>query len=265
MKDAYYFPHDSNARLDVKMIKFRAKHGYEGYGIFWAIIEVLRDQAEWKLSVDDLDVLSLSIQVDTDKLKLIIDDLVDIKLLKRTANYIYSESLTRRMQYFEDRKNTYRNNGKKGGRPKANEKLNKTYSKPTGYDLLKQNESKTKAVKVSKESKGKEEAILSFFSDYSRWSEQGLTEKSIITGRNGSIGDTKIQKALIWDMCQHISTDITRANARWYFIRILDKSFVTHQGDDMTVRLLYEDIKSMYERGWLKTATDNDKPNGINV
>lgn len=44
-KDTYYFQHDYNARTDMKIRKVIAKHGYLGYGIFWAIIEDLYNNA----------------------------------------------------------------------------------------------------------------------------------------------------------------------------------------------------------------------------
>lgn len=45
MKDAYYFSHDYNVRSDIKIKRLIAKHGYEGYGIFWAIVEDLYNNA----------------------------------------------------------------------------------------------------------------------------------------------------------------------------------------------------------------------------
>lgn len=40
-KDTYYFSHDYNARNDNKIKKLISKHGFAGYGLFWAIIEEL--------------------------------------------------------------------------------------------------------------------------------------------------------------------------------------------------------------------------------
>jgi hypothetical protein len=34
MKDAYYFPHDSNARMDIRIVELRDAHGWAGYGIY---------------------------------------------------------------------------------------------------------------------------------------------------------------------------------------------------------------------------------------
>ena len=43
-KDAYYFPHDSNATEDPKMMLLIDELGMEGYGIFWMLLEALRNQ-----------------------------------------------------------------------------------------------------------------------------------------------------------------------------------------------------------------------------
>lgn len=44
-KDSFYFSHDYNSRNDPKIKKLLAKHGFLGYGIFWAIIEDLYNNA----------------------------------------------------------------------------------------------------------------------------------------------------------------------------------------------------------------------------
>ena len=41
MKDTFYFSHDYNTRNDGKIKKLIAAHGFEGYGLFWAILEEL--------------------------------------------------------------------------------------------------------------------------------------------------------------------------------------------------------------------------------
>ena len=45
-KDAYYFTHDSNAKYDPKCALLIDQLGMEGYGIYWMLIEVLRDQPD---------------------------------------------------------------------------------------------------------------------------------------------------------------------------------------------------------------------------
>lgn len=45
MKETFYFSHDYNARYDHKIKRLIAKHGYLGYGLFWAIVEDLYNNA----------------------------------------------------------------------------------------------------------------------------------------------------------------------------------------------------------------------------
>ena len=40
-KETFYFSHDYNARNDMKIKKLIIMHGYEGYGLFWSLIEDL--------------------------------------------------------------------------------------------------------------------------------------------------------------------------------------------------------------------------------
>jgi hypothetical protein len=44
-KDTFYFSHDYNTRTDSKIKRLLVVHGYTGYGIFWAIIEDLYNNA----------------------------------------------------------------------------------------------------------------------------------------------------------------------------------------------------------------------------
>ena len=57
-KDAFYFPHFCNARNDRKLRRIRKELGVEGYGIYYMILEVLREQDEFKYPIEDLDLLS---------------------------------------------------------------------------------------------------------------------------------------------------------------------------------------------------------------
>ena len=57
-KDAYYFPHFCNARADRKLKRLRKELGIEGYGIYFMILEVLREQTDFKYPVEDIDLLA---------------------------------------------------------------------------------------------------------------------------------------------------------------------------------------------------------------
>jgi uncharacterized phage protein (TIGR02220 family) len=57
-KDAYYFPHFSNARHDRKIQRLRKELGIEGYGIYFMLLETLRDQHDLTFPMKDLDLLA---------------------------------------------------------------------------------------------------------------------------------------------------------------------------------------------------------------
>ncbi len=68
-----YFNHDGNARNDIKLIRLRSKIGYEGYGIYFAVLELLFSE-ENKLCIDDYDTLAYGLQCEPEKLRSVIED-----------------------------------------------------------------------------------------------------------------------------------------------------------------------------------------------
>jgi hypothetical protein len=93
-KDAYYFSHDSNARNDEKMLAVRMRFGAEGYGIYFMIIERLRESRNY-LGVTDYNVIAFDLRVSTEKVKSIVED---FGLFEFTDNgRFYSKRLSRSM------------------------------------------------------------------------------------------------------------------------------------------------------------------------
>ena len=68
-----YFNHDSNARNDLKLIRLRSAGGFEFYGIYFAILELLFAE-ENKICVSQYDILAYGLQCDANKLKAVIED-----------------------------------------------------------------------------------------------------------------------------------------------------------------------------------------------
>ena len=140
-KDAYYFPHDSNARNDEDILSLRLEFGYEGYGIYWAIIETLRDAKDYKLcSSNAIAMLSLSLNIDKSLLENIYKKCVEVGLLIEKNGHFYSESLKRRMLVLDEKRQKRVEAGRKGGNAKA---------------MLKQSQSNALAVNKSKVNKSK--------------------------------------------------------------------------------------------------------------
>jgi len=71
-KDTFYFTHDYNARNDIKIKRLLSKHGYEGYGIFWALIEDLYNNTN--VLRLDYETLSFDLRCNVELVKSIIND-----------------------------------------------------------------------------------------------------------------------------------------------------------------------------------------------
>jgi calcineurin-like phosphoesterase family protein len=143
MKDAYYFPHDSNAKDDPKMILLIEELGMEGYGIFWMLIESLRDQPDYKASLLIVPALARRYNTTQEKVKTVIlrYDLFVVE----DDTFFYSESLIRRMQALAEKRLKRQLAGKKGGNAKA---------------MLQQSHSNALAVKESKVKQSKEKESI---------------------------------------------------------------------------------------------------------
>lgn len=99
-KETYYFSHDSNALTDTKILNMRADYGLEGYGLYWAIIEMLRNEEDYKLNLDKNTYRAIKVLTSTtiDIEKFINDCIEDYKLFKKQDGRFYSNSLLKRME-----------------------------------------------------------------------------------------------------------------------------------------------------------------------
>jgi hypothetical protein len=121
-KDSYWFKHDSTAGRGSRMRKMAFIYGHWGKGIYWDVIEVLRDQDGY---CHDLDSTSLQMLADLIGCKDYVkfenwfNDCVKLELIQVTENQFYSQVLTENMENWESKKF----NGSKGGRPKKTETI----------------------------------------------------------------------------------------------------------------------------------------------
>ena len=91
-KETFYFSHDYNSRSDIKIKKLLAKLGYSGYGIYWAIIEDLYQNAN--AMPLDYDCIAFDMHVKSDMIESIVNDF-DLFILN--AESFGSMSVQRRM------------------------------------------------------------------------------------------------------------------------------------------------------------------------
>lgn len=120
IKETYYFSHDSNAITDTKILNMRADYGLEGYGLYWVILEMMRNEKTYMLDLNKNTyraVKTLS-ATNIDVEKYIHDCINDYRLFVAKDNKFYSESFLNRMTEYENKKLKNKQNGQLGGRPK---------------------------------------------------------------------------------------------------------------------------------------------------
>lgn len=122
MKESFYFSHDSNARNDVKIIKLRRQLGMEGYGIYWALIEMLRDAPGNKLPIESIDDIGFSINCSKEKVEAVIRG-YDLFLIEDET--FFSDRLIRSMNQYKELKSARSKAGKIGMEKRWNAKPEK--------------------------------------------------------------------------------------------------------------------------------------------
>jgi len=98
MRDTFYFSHDYNARTDSKIKRLIARHGMAGYGIYWAIVEDLYQNAN--ALPTDYESIAFDVRTDADTLKSIV---VDFGLFQVEGDYFGSMSVQRRLDEREEK------------------------------------------------------------------------------------------------------------------------------------------------------------------
>lgn len=94
-RTASYFSHDSNARNSDRLIKVRMKYGALGYGVYFMILERLRDDPRY-MSVRDYNMIAFDLRVDSSVIKSVVEDF-GLFVFTEDGEYFYSEGFMRRM------------------------------------------------------------------------------------------------------------------------------------------------------------------------
>ena len=147
--NTFYFSHDYNSRSDVKIQKLIAKKGYLGYGLFWALIENLYNNAN-ELPLD-YDVIAFELRTDEDNIKSIIND---FDLFIVNGDFFGSNSVQRRLEERDLKSQKAResaNNRWKKNKENANALQTKSDSNAIKESKLKESKLKESKLKESKE------------------------------------------------------------------------------------------------------------------
>lgn len=147
-KDTYYFSHDSNAMSDPKILAMRCDYGLEGYGLYWVIIEMLRNESNYKLSLNKTTYRAIKVQTGTsidieEFINNCINEYVDSStgngLFNSDGNMFWSASLLKRMEKYEELKEKRSQAGKKAMENrwrKNDKKINSSKRKISKYKKI---------------------------------------------------------------------------------------------------------------------------------
>lgn len=92
--NAYYFSHDSNAKDDPKCMLLIDQLGLEGYGIYWVLVEVLREQNGFQYPLNLVPILARRYNTTAEKMLTVIKKYGLFEVVEDT---FFSLSLIKRM------------------------------------------------------------------------------------------------------------------------------------------------------------------------
>jgi len=212
MKDTFYFSHDYNARSDEKVKRLIRAKGMLGYGIFWAIVEDLYNNANALRT--DYDGIAFELRTESDIVKSVINDF-DLFIIE--GDTFGSLSVERRLSDRNDKSE------------KARQSAFKRWEKKEPDANAMQSQSERNAIKESKVKKRKENnntvAFSIFWESYPKkvgkvdaeraWNK--VKDKPEIDAILKSIEDHKRSEQWIKENGQFIPNPATFINqGRWF-------------------------------------------------
>jgi uncharacterized phage protein (TIGR02220 family) len=113
-KGTYYFSHDYHARNDEKVEVLRLEHGWEGYGVYWMLVERMYEAPTCTIQHDRIEQIALASSIHPEKLTSIIQTCIVAGLFQSDGDTFWSESARSRKSLFETLREQYSRGGKKG-------------------------------------------------------------------------------------------------------------------------------------------------------
>ena len=201
-KETYYFSHDSNALTDTKILNMRADYGLEGYGLYWAIIEMMRNEEDYKLNLNKNTYRAIKTLTNTtiDIEKFINDCIEDYRLFEKQEERFYSNSLLRRMEQKDKKSAIAREKAEKRWNSNAEAMQQQCSSNANKIKKSKENENKRNEIKeiynstcinlpqVQKLTEKRNKAVDKFLKEFTREQFEQICEiannSDFLTGNN---------------------------------------------------------------------------------
>jgi hypothetical protein len=232
MKDAYYFPHDYNAKDDPKCIQLIEEMGAEGYGIFWILIETLRSQSDYMAPLSILSGMARRYNTTPEKMKNVVAKF-GLFTLTKDEMFFFSESFLRRMQTIDEKRKKLSEAGKKGNSIRWE-------SPPNRLAIATQSQ-----VKERKEKKSKE-------------------KESVNTHEGDKFLDELETDARDKIIMQYLSTTVLSQSEKEVFIlRIASNNYCKFVGGTyhrIKISQLRPEAEYCKKQGWLEIKVNTNKP-----
>jgi len=107
-KSAVYLPIQSNHAQSETSLQIKMDYGYQGYGIYFELLQRLTAEPTRTLSIENLKALAYGMHITLAELQPIVTDFFTTK-----GNVFYSEYLNESLMYFDEKYNKDSNAGKK--------------------------------------------------------------------------------------------------------------------------------------------------------
>lgn len=195
-----YFSHDANARNDLKILAMRSEYGAEGYGWYWMIVEMLREENDYHLKINKYiyDALALQLQCDASTAeKFILDCINKYELFKSDGEKIWSDSLLKRMNVMNEKSAKARKAAYSRWNKENNADAMQTHSESNAIKL---NENKINIEDDDEDARAREGKVFKFFNEnlgpitpfqqevVSQYLDEGIEPEMIIAVMQDSVG-----------------------------------------------------------------------------
>lgn len=210
-KEAFYFPHFCNARHDRKIRRLRKELGTEGYGIYFMLLETLREQQDLMYPLEDLDLLAEEFNVSEAKVRVAICN-YGLFEIDEEQKFFSPKMLVYLEPYFK-MKEQRKVAGQKSADKRKSLEIPTTVQRPFNDRSTKESKGKESKEKESKVNEIKEEYSLvemlspyiadlgiEYTNFYSYWSEKN------------NKGKERWQVEKFFDISRRINTWLTNAN-----------------------------------------------------
>ena len=230
-KDSYYFPHEFNSRNDPKCSALIRDFNYEGYGIFWALIEIIHEQGGRIEKFPKLyEGLAFQLGIEQEKLTKQIEAMLHVlHLLQENKKYIWSERVLTNFKNREAKRLAKVEAGRLGGiasgKTRAEAKRSNALSTPK--------QTKQRKGKERKGNKRKEKNKDIHFRIFSYWNSRkiiihkSLTEK-MTRAINGRLNEKHTEKEIICSIknyAQILSSKDYYFKYKWTLQEFLQRGF----------------------------------------